>query len=78
MKFMTGFKKGFADFGHTISAVVNSILLTAVYLIGVGLTALFAKLFKRHFLNMKLSEKRKSYWVKHETDTAMDQFYRQF
>ncbi len=40
--------------------VVNSILLTVVYFIGVGITALFAKLFGKSFLF--LSGKKDSYW----------------
>lgn len=76
--FITGFKHGFAAFGHTISTLVNSVLLSVVYFIGVGASALVAKIFNKHFFPLKHS-KESSYW----TDLRLgkkpiEDHYRQF
>jgi len=60
--FFKGFKEGQKEFGETISAIVNFMLLTIVYIIGVGLTSIFAKLFRKKFINLKKGNKN-SYWV---------------
>lgn len=58
--FLKGFGKGMGNFGENISLIINVILLTFVYLIGVGLTSIVAKIFRKHFLETKLS--KESYW----------------
>ena len=37
------FKKGFEEFSSNITIIINSILLTLVYLIGIGITSIIAK-----------------------------------
>ena len=76
--FFSGFKNGFSLFGHNISLIVNSALLFIVYIIGVGITSIIAKIFGKHFLKIKEKEKN-SYWEylglgKKDTD----EYYRQF
>lgn len=76
--FFDGFKKGFKDFGHNISIIVNSALLVFVYLIGVGITSVVAKLASKHFLDTKRS-KSKSYWSELNLKRKpVDEYYRQF
>ena len=78
-QFFNGFKKGIKDFGENISIIVNSILLTVVYLIGVGITSLFAKIFKKHFLGIKISKKARTYWSDlNLKKKPMKEYYRQF
>ena len=77
-QFFRGFKKGMINFGQGIALIINSILLTFVYLLGVGLTSIVAKLSRKHFLDMKLSKKN-SYW----SDLGLKKkplrdYYRQF
>ena len=77
-QFFRGFKKGMTNFGQGIALIINSILLTFVYLLGVGLTSIVAKLSRKHFLDMKLSKKN-SYW----SDLGLKKkplrnYYRQF
>ncbi len=55
-----GFKRGFKDFGENISIIINSVLLSIVYLVGVGITSIIAKIAKKEFLETKM--KRESYW----------------
>jgi len=70
------FKKGMTEFSHNIIIIVNTILLLAVYLIGVGLTSLTAKLSKKHFLETK---KEKTYWSNlNLKNKPIKEYYRQF
>ena len=77
-RFLVGFNKGMKNFGHNLALIINSILLSVVYLIGVGITSIFAKLFKKHFLDMKLL-KRDSYWSDLDLKKKpIKEYYRQF
>ena len=62
LDFIHGFKDGQKKFSETIGTIINSILLGVVYLIGVGITSLAAKLFKKEFLEMKISKEDTTYW----------------
>ena len=76
-QFFRGFKKGMADFGYNIALIINTVLLTIVYLLGVGLTSIFAKALRKHFLEMKLSND--SYWSDlNLKKKSMEGYYRQF
>lgn len=76
-QFFKGFKKGMSNFGHNIALIINTILLTFVYLIGVGLTSIFAKIFRKHFLEIKLS--KNSYWSDLKLKKKkLEDYYRQF
>lgn len=61
-KIFDEFKEGIKNFGSNISTIVNTILLLLVYLMGIGITSLVAKLFKKHFLQKK-NLNNKSYWT---------------
>jgi len=76
--FFNGFKAGFQDFGHNISGLVNSILLSAVYVFGVGLTSVAARLFGKRFLVTEPSDDE-TYWQDLNLETKkMEDHYRQF
>ena len=76
-QFFEGFRKGMKNFGYNIALIINTILLTLVYLIGVGLTSIFAKIVKKHFLEMKLS--KSSYWSDlNLKKKPIEEYYRQF
>lgn len=75
--FLGGFKEGMKDFGYNISIIVNSVLLSAVYIIGVGITSIIAKLSGKHFLDMKLG--KKTYWEDSDLKGGPKKYYyRQF
>lgn len=57
--FFKGFYNGFKSFGLWISTIINFILLMIVYFVGVGLTSVIGKVFKKEFLNFK---KERTYW----------------
>ena len=71
------FKKGMKGFGENITIIVNSVLLSLVYFIGVGFTSMFAKLIGKRFLDIK--KNRETYWddlnLKKED---LKRYYRQF
>lgn len=77
-EFFKGFRNGMRNFGQGIALIINSVLLLAVYFIGVGFTSIFAKLFRKHFLDMRLSEKD-SYWSElNLKKKPIEEYYRQF
>ncbi len=77
--FFKGFKKGVNSFGCKISIIVNSVLLSVVYLIGVGVTSLIAKVSGKHFLDMKISKSRETYWSElNLRKKTREEYYRQF
>lgn len=77
--FWKGFKEGSKKFSHKIADMVNFILLSLVYFVGVGITSLLAKIFKKHFLNVKLDQSRHSYWEPLNLGKkSKEDYYRQF
>ncbi len=76
-QFLKGFQKGLKDFGHGITAIVNSVLLSIVYFIGAGITSMVAKITGKHFLDMK--KRRESYWSDlNLKKKPKEDYYRQF
>lgn len=77
--FLLGFKKGMQNFGKSITAIVNSVLLAIVYFIGVGFASVLAKLLRKHFFETEISEKRNTYWSDLDLKKKpIDEYYRQF
>lgn len=78
-EFFEGFKEGFESFVGNIKVIVNTILLSVVYILGIGLTSIFAKILRKHFLDMKLSTKRETYWSElNLKKEPVDEYYKQF
>lgn len=77
-KFLKGFKKGMHNFGQTIVIVINTVLLTIVYFIGIGLTSIIAKLVGKHFLDIS-NKDRKTHWSDlNLRKKSIEEYYRQF
>lgn len=73
------FKSGMHQFGQNITLIVNSILLTIVYILGVGITSITAKVLSKQFMKKSLSKKSKTYWSKLDLKKEKeDTYYRQF
>lgn len=78
-EFLRGFRHGMGQFGQTLSTIVNSALLLFVYLIGVGASALTAKLFRKHFLELRIAKSQESYWDELRMGKRpLTHYYRQF
>jgi hypothetical protein len=79
MSFFKDVRKGMERFGKDISTLVNTVILSVVYIISVGITSLVARMAGKRFLDMKLDKKAKSYWSNlNARKRSMDQYYRQF
>ncbi len=77
--FFRGLKTGQKNFGESIAILINTALLTLVYIIGVGLTSVFSKLLKKDFLELERSKTRDSYWTElNLKKEEMRTYYRQF
>ena len=64
--------------GKIISSMVNFILLSIVYFLGIGLTSIIAKIFNKKFLDLK-KENKKTYWEEKEmSDKEFQDYFRQF
>ena len=78
-EFFDNLKKGQKNFGEDIANLVNSVLLTFVYIIGVGPTSILGRLFGKNFLNLKPDKNRKSYWEDLDINKRnIEEYYRQF
>jgi len=65
------------EFGIGVSVIVNSLLLSIVYVAGVGFTSLFAKLVGKRFLETK--KKKDTYWSDLDLKKKpLEEYYRQF
>ena len=68
------FVKPFTD---KVNLVVNTILLSLVYFIGVGLTSISAKIVGKKFLKLE-KENSNSHWIDKEQNTSKESYFRQF
>lgn len=70
---------GFKEISRFLSSIFNAIFLALVYIAGVGLTAIAAKIFKKRFLEKEINEEIKSYWVRRRPEEAkIENYLRQF
>lgn len=76
--FIRGFKKGFSAHGKNLALLVSSLMLSFVYVFGIGMTAMFAKITKKKLIDVGPG-KKKSYWAKIRLSTErLDNYYKQF
>jgi hypothetical protein len=79
MNVLKNFKKGMALFGSDIALIVNSILLSIVYIIGVGFTSIISKILGKSFIEKKIHRKKNSYWTNlNLKKNKIDKYYRLF
>ncbi len=72
-------KKGQKAFGEDIAIIINSVLLTFVYFLGVGFTFLLAKISNKKFLDLEIEKNKKTYWEDLNLNKKkMEDYYRQF
>ena len=77
--FFKDLSEGVKDFTDNITVIVNTVLLFIVYILGIGLTFLFAKIPKKQFLDMETSEDTESYWSDlNLKEKPLEEYYRQF
>jgi len=77
-QFFKGFQEGTKEFSTSFTIILNTILLSIVYLLGVGITSFFAKILMKRFLEMKFSEES-TYWSdRNLKKKPKNEYYRQF
>jgi len=77
--FWKGFAEGSKEFSHTVVSIVNFILLSIVYFVGVGITSITSKIFGKHFLDTELNADLSTYWKKSsKKKKSIEDYYRQF
>ncbi len=77
--FIKGIKEGMKAFGEQINRLVNTILLTIVYLIGVGPVAIVAKITGKKFFETRTNKEKESYWVDLGlSKKKQEEYFRQF
>lgn len=73
------FNSGQKEFGEDIARIINSMLLTVVYFLGVGLAWIMVKFNKTHVLDKETDPKAKTYWKDlNLTVKSIKEYYRQF
>lgn len=78
-KIILGVGKGQRKFAEDIAVIVNSILLSIVYFLGVGITFLFSRLVGKRFLDLKIDKNTDSYWEDlNLSKNKMEEYFRQF
>ena len=77
-KILSSIKSILESIAKVISNVINFILLAIVYFIGIGFVAIIAKLFRKHFLELK-KQNKKSNWHEHRVEKQpLERYYRTF
>ena len=78
-EFFNGLKIGTQEFAKVISIIVNTVLLTFVYIFGIGITSIIAKVINKKFLKISLDEKSETYWEKlNLKKKPKNSYYKQF
>lgn len=77
-KFLKDFFDGFKYLGLLISSFVNAVLLSIVYILGVGASNVLSKTSKKNLLDLK-GDASSSYWSDIDKNTApVEEYLRQF
>ncbi|MAF35941.1 hypothetical protein CL622_02380 [archaeon] len=77
--YIKDFHNGIKEFGENISTLVNAILLGLVYVIGIGITSIIAKLAKKNFMEKKILKLNSTYWEElNLSKKSFNEYYKQF
>ena len=77
--FLNELKEGAKRYGEEVAFLVNCLLLTLAYIVGVGLTWLVAGLVHKKFLAVYPDHSKNSYWEKSNlSNRKKEDYYRQF
>ncbi|MFA5484710.1 MAG: hypothetical protein WC260_00435 [Candidatus Pacearchaeota archaeon] len=78
-KFRENIKKRIKKSSKLILLITNTILLTIVYFLGIGITFLIGKLTRKKLFNLDLNKDEKTYWEKiKEEKKSLEDFYNPF
>ena len=74
-EFLSGFKEGFQSFGHGIAKIVNVVVLTIVYFLGIGVISVIAKIARKKFLSLKPEQGKETYWEEYEKSEDYERMF---
>ncbi len=75
--FFKGFRHGAEQFGMNIATLVNTAIALLIYLVGIGLTSIVAKIFRKGFLDFAM--KKDTYWSELKLGKEdVQSYFRQF
>ncbi len=78
-EFFKGIQQGFHTFGKSVNTLVNTVLLSITYILGVGLASLLWKRKKKRGLDLQLDKEKKSYYEDlNLTTPTKKEYLRQF
>ena len=60
--------KGFVKIGKTDGEFNSKVLLSVVYILGLGPTSLIAKIFRKKFLELKTEPDKDTYWIERKKE----------
>jgi len=66
----------FLKVGKKIGEFNSKVLLTIVYILGIGSAAILAKIFRKHFLELKLEPEKESYWAESKKEKNIPENFR--
>ena len=69
-------KRIFKKIHSIVNLIINFVLLSLVYFLGVGFTFLLSRILGKRFFDMGIDKKIGTYWSDIEEET--DNYYRQF
>ena len=74
-----GFTKGFKELGESVNKAVNTVLLSIVYIVGVGIVSVIARIQKKKLLLLKHEQKKETYYQGLMLSSKpKKEYYRQF
>ena len=77
-KIWTTLKSVLEPISKAMSNLVNFVLLLPAYFIGIGIVSIPAKIFRKHFLEIKKQNKQ-SNWYEHRVEKQpLEKYYRIF
>ena len=78
IRVLTSFFDGFKRFTKIINYVVNFVLLSVAYVIGIGIISVPSKIVKKHFLNTNKNSADTYYINKKLGEESLERYYNQF
>lgn len=77
--FVAFIRESLKDFFNYVNQIINTVLLSIVYILAVSFTWFIAKIFKKKFLDLAIDKNKKTYWEDFEQgDKLNTNYFRQF
>lgn len=76
--FLKGLARGLTHTGHTITGIINTVLLLIIYFIGVGTAAIITKLAKQELIALEKKNTATYYNDKKIETENIQEYYKQY